>query len=118
MHKVRDDEEIRDIALHFDDLEFDLQAVDDRLNGLLLVRLIGIEGGQPFGLINASDNEFFSLRLRVNRVATKQTFREQMSQVAVAREMFRRIENRIKTRVAPFGKRNFKITFFSYLQRV
>ena len=54
----------------------------------------------------------------MNGVATKQTFRQQMSQIAVAGEMFRRTKHRIKTRVARLRKGNLQIAFVRNFARV
>jgi len=55
----------------FDDAEFNLQTVNDRFDGLFLIRMVRVKRRQPGRIINARDDKLISLRLRVNGVATK-----------------------------------------------
>ncbi len=114
LHEIRDDQEVADETRFLDDAKFELQPVNDRLNRCLFIGIGGIKRRQTLRVINAFDNEFLPLRLRMNRVAAEQCLREQMPQITFACKMLRRIEHRIVQRL----EIEFDIALLGDFQRV
>ena len=66
------------------------------------------------GILDSFDDEFLAFRPRVDAVAPVQSFRQQLAQITFAREMLRRM----KDRVMQFAELDFQIAFLRDFQRV
>ena len=135
-NKIADNQKIGDKPGFFDDPKFELQTVNDRLDrssdGGIFEQFCGIRlwipagcfrlevssrwliGGKSRRVINASDDEFFPLRLGMNRVAGKKALGQPLAQKSLTREMF----GRMKNRVMQLAKLDVEVAFLGHLKRV
>ena len=125
-NEIADNEKIGNETRFLDDFHLDFQPVNDRFDGgcdnWIIKREIifraGDECRQAFWIVHARNDEFISLRFRVNRVAGEKSLGEPLPQKTFAREMFRRMKHRIMQILRRLRKFDFQIALVRDLARV